>query len=190
MTSLLDQPTSAGTRRPAGRTAALLAVAAGLAATLAACGSDALALGDSADIDFYPLDGGSEANGSGTVTVTDVREGSVAELEEGGFSIDADQQDSTPYYVDVTFENDGDAPVEPRSPGGEDPDENLISALAVIDLGGPAYEPCPGIPEKVAPGETAEGCAIVLVPDGIELERISYFTGGTDDDFIYWEAGL
>lgn len=160
------------------------------ALSLTACGgADTLALGEAAEVDFFDT-GGTEAVGSGTVTVTDVREGSSAELEEGGFSLDPEEKSATVYYVDVAFENKGDAPVKPHSPDGEDPDGNTISALTVIDLGGPAFETCAGIPEEVPAGETAEGCAILLVPEGWELDKISFFPGGSDSDFIYWETGL
>jgi len=172
------------------RIVALATLTAADAAGLAGCGggSDDLALGTAADIDYYPVDGSSTSDGSGAVTVTDVREGSSAELEEHGFSLDPDEKASQVYYVDVTFENDSDDVVAPRSPGGEDPDENLISALTVIDLGGPAFETCAGIPDEIPAGATVEACSILLVPDGVELDRISYFPGGTDD-FVYWETG-
>jgi hypothetical protein len=168
------------------------AVAAGLAACLAACGgdvSDALALGTAADIDYYPVDGSSRSDGSGAVTVTDVRKGSTAELEEHGYSLDPDEKSSEVYYVDVTFENDSDGAVAPRGPSGEDTDENLISALTVIDLGGPAFETCAGVPDEIPAGTTVEACSILLVPEGVQLDRISYFPGGTAD-FVYWETGL
>ena len=174
------------------RVVARLAMSAAVAAVLAGCGggdSDALALGTAVDIDYYPVDGSSTSDGSGAVTVTDVREGSTAELEDHGFSLDPDEKAAQVYYVDVTFENESDGPVAPRSPSGEDPDENLISALTVIDLGGPAFETCPGVPDEVPAGATVEACSILLVPDGVELDRISYFPGGTDD-FVYWETGL
>ncbi|HWJ82047.1 MAG TPA: hypothetical protein VNS55_07410 [Nocardioides sp.] len=167
----------------------VLAVVA-LGGALTACGGpDEMKLGEEADISFYPTDGGTTAEGKGTVTITDVREGSADEMKAGGFDLDPDQESAAIYYVDVTFANTGDSEVTLRSPDGEDSDENLISALAVIDLGGPAYEPCPGVPEKLAAGESVDGCAIVLVPAGSDLARISYFPGGTDD-FLYWETGL
>lgn len=172
------------------RIVALIAVTAA-AAGLAGCGggSDDLALGTAVDVDYYPVDGGSTPAGSGTVAVTDVREGSSAELEEHGFSLDPDEKASQVYYVDVTFENKSDGAVAPRSLGGEDPDENLISALTVIDLGGPAFETCAGVPDEILARTRVEACSILLVPEGVELDRISYFPGGSDD-FVYWETGL
>ncbi|HYG92160.1 MAG TPA: hypothetical protein VD859_01125 [Nocardioides sp.] len=170
---------------------AALGTSLALAATLflSACGGeDALALGDAADVDYFEA-GGTEKVGSGSVTVTDVREGSSAELEDGGFTLDADEKSAAVYYVDVTFENEADAAVTPGRPSGEDPDGNLISALTVIDLGGKPFETCAGVPDEIPAGETAEGCSIILVPEGWELDKISYFPGG-DADFIYWETGL
>jgi hypothetical protein len=182
---------STGSRRTrlSTRTAAAAAVLA-LTGTLAGCGEDAMALGEAADIDFYPIDGGSDPQGSGTIRVTDVREGVIDELTDGGFQLDPEELARTPLYVDVTFENTGDGEVDLRDPGAEDADGNIITSLTILDLGdAPPFEPCPAIPKTLAPGETAEGCAIVLVPDGVEIEKI-YFLPGGDEDFIYWESGL
>jgi hypothetical protein len=171
------------------RAAAAAAVLA-LTGTLAGCGEDAMALGDSADIDFYPIDGGTEAQGPGTIAVTDVREGAIEELTDGGFQLDPEELARTPLYVDVSFENTGDGEVDLRDPGAEDADGNIITSLTILDLGdAPPFEPCPAIPKTLAAGGTAEGCAIVLVPEGAEIEKI-YFLPGGDEDFIYWESGL
>lgn len=144
-------------------------------------------LGKAVDIDFYS-DAGTEPLGRGTIAVTDVREGSTAELEDAGFSLDPDEKAAAAVYVDVTFANQSDAAVPLHSPGAEDPDGNLISALTVIDLGGGTeFTPCPGVPEEVTAGEESQGCAIVLVPAGREIERVYYHPGGSDD-FIYWKT--
>lgn len=156
-------------------------------AVLGGCsGDDVHALGESVAVDFYSSDS-TESVGKGRVEVVDVHEGSTAELEEAGFSFDPEEKAAAAFYVDVSFENESDAAVVPHDPGGEDPDGNLIHALTIIDLGGgQPFDPCPGLPEEVAPGETAAGCTIILVPDGVEMERIYYHPGGADD-FIYWE---
>jgi hypothetical protein len=158
------------------------------AVVLSGCsGSDNHALGDSVEIDFY-ADAGTEPAGSGTIAVTDVRESSTDELVDAGFSLDPDEAAATAYYVDVTFENSSDGAVTPHSPGAEDPDGNLISALTIIDIGdGPDFAPCPGVPDEIAAGQEAEGCAIILVPEGREIERISYHPGGSAD-FVYWDT--
>jgi hypothetical protein len=171
------------------KAAALLATLA-LGGTLAACGGpDEMKLGDKAEVKFYPADGGTDAVGSGTVAITDVRKGSVDDLTAGGFDLDPEQESATPYYVDVTYENTSDTEVPLTEPSGEDGDDNLISSLTVLDFGGPAFDTCAGVPETLPAGESADGCAILLVPAGTDLSRISYFPGGTDD-FLYWETGL
>ena len=170
------------------RPALVIATVASLAAVLGGCsGDDVHALGEAIEIDYYDS-GGVDAVGSGTVEVVDVREGTTTELEEAGFSLDPHEKAAAAYYVDVAFENAGDAAVAPHAPGGEDPDGNLIHALTIIDLGGgQPFEQCVGVPEEVAPGETTAGCTIVLVPEGVEMERIFYHAGGSDG-FIYWET--
>ncbi len=158
-----------------------------LAALLVGCsGTDEHALGDSVEVAFY--DGaGTEPVGEGTVAVTEVRDGSTAELESAGYDLEPGERSATAYYVEVTYENAGDRSVAPRPVGGEDPDGGLIHALVLLDLGGGPFEPCPGLPEEVAPGEKGRGCTIILVPEGTELARI-YYHPGADDDFVYWEA--
>lgn len=167
-----------------------------VAGLLAGCGgnadaqdaADAHDLGDAVTVPFYPYDAvGGEPTGQGTVAVTQVRAGSSDELVAAGYDLDADQQAATPYYVDVAYENTGDSPIEPRDPSARDADDNLVTSLTVIDFGGPAFDLCPGIPEKVAPGETAGGCAIFLVPDGVRLEQITYLPDVTEDT-VFWRA--
>ena len=167
-----------------------------VAGLLAGCGGNADAqdavdahdLGDAVAVPFYPYDAvGGEPTGEGTVAVTQVRTGSSDELVAAGFDLDDDQRAATPYYVDVTYENTGDTPIEPRDPSARDGDDELVTSLTVIDFGGPAFDLCPGVPEKVAPGGRADGCAIFLVPDGVRLERISYLPDVTQDT-VYWRA--
>lgn len=155
--------------------------------SLTGCGGeDENELGEAVEIDFY--DDQAEAAGSGTIAVTAVREGTTSDLEDAGFTLDPDEKSSAAYYVDVEFVNESDASVALRSPGAEDPDGNLISALILMDFGGGTeFAPCPQLPEELAAGETAEGCTIILVPEGRELERISYHPGGSAD-FIYWQS--
>ncbi len=157
------------------------------AAALTACsGEDEHELGKAVEIDFY--DDQAEAAGSGTVAVTAVREGATSDLEDAGFTLDPDEKSSAAYYVDVEFVNESDAGVALRSPGAEDPEGNLISALILMDFGGGTeFAPCPQLPDDLAAGETVEACTIILVPDGREIERISYHPGGSDD-FVYWKT--
>jgi hypothetical protein len=168
------------------------ALALGLSAlALTGCdgSSDAHALGDAVDTTFYSLLEGGE-QGPGTVAVTDVRTGTFAELVAGGFDVDVDPGEHTVYYVDVSFENDGDVPVDLRDPSGVDQDDNLVPSLTVIDAGaGPVFEPCPLLPDTLAPGQRVDGCAIVLAPTGHDIEKISYLAD-VSEDFVYWESGL
>jgi hypothetical protein len=173
------------------RTRRLLLLTALLAVTLVtACrGSsqpDAEPLGTSVAVGYHP-DSGVDTTGSLEVTVTAVRAGTAAELAAGGFSLDEDQQDMTPYYVDVTYHNTGTTVVKnPPSPDGEGKDGTDYTSLVVIGDAS-TYHPCPGTPKSVAPKQTADGCAIVMVPDGGSLTRIRYFPGGTEN-FRYWKA--
>jgi hypothetical protein len=137
-------------------------------------------LGEAVEIDFQPA-------GNGTVTVTDVVEASTDELVAAGFQLDPDEQAATAYYVEVGFDNTGDVEISPQDVGGEDPDGSLIRALTIIDLGAGPFAPCPGVPERVAAGEQAEGCTVILVPEGREMERVYYHPGGAED-FVYWRA--
>ena len=174
-----------------------------LAGTLAACGAhgtasddptptvEELAIGDTAQVDFYPLSIGASSRtepvGAGSVTVTAVRRGAINDLSQAGYTLDADQESSTPYYIDVRFENTSSVQVEPRSPGGIDENGDSILALTLLDFGGPGFEPCAGVPHTVRPAATAEGCVVVLVPSGHVLKRIYYVAGATVPKLL-WQA--
>lgn len=164
------------------------AVAIGLTAlALTACGSEPERhmLGHEVNTTFYSLLEG-EKQGPGTVTVTDVRSGEVADLVAGGYDVDVDPDEATTLYVDITFTNTGDVPVDLREPSGVDQDDNLVPSLTVIEYGETTpFELCPALPDTLAPGATVEGCSIVLVPEGVEVERISYLADVTED-FEYW----
>ncbi|MFC5727962.1 MULTISPECIES: hypothetical protein [Nocardioides] len=170
-----------------------------LAPALAGCGDEdgggtdedePAPLGTAVEIEFYGTDGSDQAQGSGTVAITAVRQGAITDLTGAGYTLDPEEEATTPYYVDIAFQNNGDTPVDLRSPSGEDQDGNLIHSLTLINLGdGPDFEPCPDVPDTLAAGQAGKGCAIILVPDGRELEQISYLPGGTAG-FIYWDSGL
>ncbi len=158
---------------------------------LAGCDSapEAHPLGTKVDVRFYSLLEGTE-QGPGTVAVTDVRVGERGDLEAAGFELDADQADATPYYVDVTFTNTGKVPVDLRDPSGIDQHDDLVPSLTVLDLGGSSvFAECPLLPDTLAPGGSVDGCAIVLAPDGVDLDRISYLPD-TTEDFVYWASGV
>ena len=163
----------------------------GLAAlALSACesaqGTTAHSLGDEVDTTFYSLVEG-EKQGPGTVAVHGVWPGEVAELVDAGFDVDVDAGTTSVLYVDMRFANDGDVPVDLREPSGIDADGNLVPSLTVIDLGAPAFDLCPALPDTLEPGAAVEGCSIVLVPDDVEVEVISYLADGSED-FVFWET--
>lgn len=167
-----------------------------LAGSLTACGAAEAnhedhtthALGDAVAVPFYPTgSAGGDPTGDGRVSVTGVRSGSSDELVAAGFELDPGEAAATPYYVDISYENTGTTVIEPREPSGIDADGELITSLTVIDLGGPAFEPCRGVPARVEPGTTATGCAIVLVPEGAALAEVAYLADVTES-FVYWNA--
>ncbi len=154
-------------------------------------GGATLEIGEAATVGYFPLanTAATEPTGELTVTVLDVRKGSQAEMKQGGFKLDPEERATTPYYVDVRYKNTGAVTVKDlRAVSGEAADGTSISALTVISLGGPPFKLCPPLEqERLAPGESAKDCTILLVPEGSDLERISYFPGGVED-FVYWDA--
>ena len=69
---------------------------------------------------------------------------------------------------------------------GVDGDDDLVPSLTVIEYGETTpFELCPALPDTLAPGASVDGCSIVLVPDGVEVERISYLAD-VSEDFEYW----
>ncbi|WP_182377290.1 hypothetical protein [Nocardioides sp. WS12] len=151
---------------------------------------EAAALGTPVDIEFLSSEAGNAVQGPGTVTITAVREGAIKDLTDAGYQLDPEEAATTPFYVDVTFQNNADAPVDLRSPSGRDQDGTLISSLILLDLGsGPGFAPCPKVPQTLAAGESVKGCSIILMREGSTLERVSYHVGGTEG-FLYWESGL
>src|SRR5215212_4986911 len=91
------------------------------------------------------------------ITPLAVRKGTQAELEAGGFTLDAKEKKNTPYYVDVRYENQGPSTVESNSlsVSMEDGDGNLINSTTIIDLGGKPFEKCAAAKRgKLAKGAT------------------------------------
>lgn len=178
-----------------------LAVLALGATALAGCGDDdsgggasdtpdALALGTPSTVDFFASDTSEEVQGSGTVTITAVREGAISDLTDAGYNLDDEELATTPYYVDIAFQYDGEGTAVLRTPSGEDQNGDLLHPLIMMNFGGgPGFEPCPGVPDTIAAGQSATGCSVVLVPEGRQLEQISYYPGA-GAGFIYWDAGI
>lgn len=156
-------------------------------------GAPALALGEKATVQHAKS--GSPEGTSPTllsVTVLAVREGTQEELEEGGFSLDPDEKELKPYYVDVRYENEGQVPIE-RSLGVglRDEDDNLISEVAIISLGGPPFAECPRIREgTLEPGDSYESCSLFLLPPDSEPDRVHFlpYVPGEETDWVFWDA--
>jgi hypothetical protein len=163
------------------------------ALALTACGGgpEASLLGEPIDVGY--VDSQSSAATTLTITVTDVREGTVEELEKAGMKFDEDERDLIPHFVDATYENTGDEAV-PRNMrvSLEDADDNLISPTVVFDFsggkGGDAG-PCPDINDgDLAAGDSFEDCTLFLVPQGVDVARVSFLSQPAegDSEFVYW----
>ena len=148
---------------------------------------DRMSLGETAEIGYYSYrEEEYEKVGAGTVAVTGVREGTTAALEASGFDLEPDEAEKTPYYVDVSFTNEGPEPIEPASVLGESASGEAISALTLIDFG-TSFDPCPGMPERIRPQGAAEGCAVLLAPPGAELTSVKYLES-PDEGFLSWDV--
>lgn len=156
-------------------------------------GSAPLALGTAAVVDHTQLAGASPGPKTTlAVTVKAVRTGTIAELEAGGFDLDADQKAKTPYYVDWSFENRGSQAIDQHlDVGMEDQDSQLITSVAVINLGGDKFQSCPDNREgSLAPGQKVDTCTLFLVGQGKTPTKISFlpYDPTKETDFVYWAA--
>ena len=179
--------------------AALLAVGCGGDASGAGDGGDdgdLHALGDEVVVGYSePTDTG-QAGISTTlgVTVQAVRQGSQEDLTEAGFEVDTEDQSTTPYYVDVRYENQGENGVKKNLDVSlEDAQGNLISSTVIFNFGDRELPPCPHVNEgQLQPGDSYEACTLFLVPEGSEVAKVSFlaYPNGADaePEFVYWEA--
>ena len=156
-------------------------------------GGSTLALGEQAVVEHTQIGGGADAPSTTLgITVLAVREGTQAELSQGGFELDPEEQSRTPYYVDVRYENQGTAAIERQLDVSlEDQDGNLITATTIISLGGPPFEQCPNINEgELAPGESYESCTLFLVPEGSQPGKVSFlpYDPESETEFVYWDV--
>jgi hypothetical protein len=126
------------------------------------------------------------------MTVLAVREGTVAELEEGGFRLDPGERDVTPCYVDSRIENEGAAAVKKLLfLGLEDGGGSRTSATTISSLGGAPFEKCAKRTEgMVEPGESFETCTLFLVRGG-EPRHASFLPQSADGatEYVYWKVG-
>lgn len=158
--------------------------------SLAACSSSGsggpakLALGTTAEVAFSsPSSGDTPAVDTRfAVTVLAVREGTQSQLVEGGFTIDDDIKDTTPYYVDVRYENVGDGEAMTNLlVGMEDTKGNSIPTTLVFDYGGTPFTHCPDAETKPLPtGASYESCTLFLVPNGTKLARVRFVSQAPD----------
>ena len=166
----------------------------------AACGSSGsggpakLALGTKAEVAYTaPASGDNAAVDTRiAVTVLDVREGTQSELVEGGFTIDDDIKDATPYYVDVQYENVGvsDA-LTNLSVGMEDTKGNSISSTIVLNFGGEPFSHCTAVDTKPLPaGQSYEECSLFLVPKGKKIDRVRFVSQGPDAKITFTDWAL
>jgi hypothetical protein len=171
------------------------------ALALGACGGDgngskAHALGEEAPVGYGERDDKGAYTGVRTtigLTVLAVRKGTQEELKEHGFEVDAEARDTTPYYVDARFENQGDQPVKRNLDVSlEDADGNLIGRTLVFNYGNKPYKPCTEVTEgTLKPGESYESCTLFLVKEGVEVGKVSYLSDNGPDkepEFVYWES--
>jgi hypothetical protein len=158
-------------------------------------GGDVHALGDPAVVGFNQSDdsGGRGVSTQLEITVLDVRQGTQDELADGGFEIDEEDQDTTPYYVDARYENVGDGTVTRNIDVSlEDSDGNLIGSTLIFDYGNKGFPPCEDVTEgKLAPGDSYESCTLFLVPEGTDVGKVSFLSDkgpDTEPEFVYWES--
>src|SRR5688572_24399583 len=178
-----------------GNAAAIVSLAVACAAAGCGGGGDSadLALGEQASVQHAKA-GSPEGTPTTTlgVTVLAVRAGTQAELEDGGFSLDPDEKELKPYYVDVRYENQGDNTIERQmSVSLRDEDDNLINPTAIISLGGPQFENCPtNRGGELEPGDSYESCSLFLVDPDSEPRRVTFLPSvpGVETDWVYWDA--
>jgi len=172
--------------------AAAVATAAALILVSCGGGTDAVALGT--EVEVGHVDATTNDATTLNLTVTAVRQGTVAELEAAGLEFDPEEKSLVPHYVDATYVNTGDATVErTMRVSVEDGDGNLISPTVIFDFAGDGGEtgPCPDVTEgKLPPDDSFEDCTLFLVEPGRTVERVSFLsqTPGEEGEFIYWAA--
>jgi hypothetical protein len=154
-------------------------------------GGDAHSLGEEAAVGYSQTD--PAARTTLGVTVLAVRKGTQQQLTDGGYEVDEDARDTTPYYVDVRYENQGQATVKRNLPISlEDSDGNLIGSTLIFNYGGKPFGPCKEINEgELAPGQSYESCTLFLVPEDTDIGQVSFLSDkgpGNEPEFVYWES--
>jgi hypothetical protein len=172
-------------------------IAFGMAFVLAACGEDVQVhpLGGEAIVGYNERTDTGERGVSTRlgITVLRVRQGTHEELRQSGFEADPEDQNTTPYYVDARYENQGpNAVTRNLSVSLEDSDGNLIGSTLIFNFGDSPLEACPQVNEgTLAPGESYESCTLFLVPEGVNIGRVSFLSDNgpnQEPEFVYWET--
>lgn len=134
---------------------------------LTAPGTD-LKFGEKAVVAYEPND---KRNSVLELTVTGARRGDIADL--ASYTMDAETKKSAPYYVDVTVTNVGRGDVGRTAiPLLGMYDDFLLQAWGFTNT----FKPCPSrpLPQSFAPADTTKACLMFLVPNGGELEGLSF----------------
>jgi hypothetical protein len=125
-------------------------------------------------------------------TVTSVRQGTIEELEAGGFEVDDDQRSLTPWYVDQRYRNAGQESLD-RSlrVSLEDEQGDLITAVTIFNYAGTEFALCPDRSDPdaaFAPGDSFETCTLFFAEPAETPTRVSFLPTrpGTETDWVYW----
>jgi hypothetical protein len=167
---------------------------------LASCGGggsdgEVHALGEQAAVGHveYTDSGGRGVSTTVGITVLAVRQGTQEEIKANGLEVDPEDQSTTPYYVDVRYENQGEETVTRNIDASlEDSDGNLIGSTLIFNYGDKPYEPCVNVTKgEFAPGDTYESCTLILVPEGVDVGKVSFLSdkgADVEPEFVYWET--
>jgi len=142
-----------------------------------------LPLGQEAVVaDTMPASGSSPAENTMLgITVVAVRVGTQAELAQAGLKVEAHDKSATPYYVDARYTNKGNAAVTRHfSVGLEQTDGNSVPTLLNFAFG-VVFDLCKdGNSGTLDPGQSYDGCTLLLVPKGKTVDRVRYVSQGPD----------
>jgi hypothetical protein len=128
-----------------------------------------LSFGDSATVVYEP------PRGERTRLTLDVRAAQQGSVEDfAGLLVDRYTRSSTPYYVNVSIRNVGDATVgeAPVPLWGVDSENRLLPPAGFAT----PFDLCPSeeLPPRFAPGDRLTTCLVFLAPDEGELQSVSY----------------
>ena len=129
---------------------------------------------------------GSKQETKVAVTVLKIRKGKISDFKD--FNLDAKQKQTTPYYVDVKYENLGKLKLQRflLDPSVEDADGQEYKPLNLIILSG-TFKVCPKPSDKrLTNGQSFTLCAPFLMPKGTAIERVR-FHGDVTQDPYFWK---